>query len=78
MILLNLEKKRNCITAIIIPFFDVPYIKKNIYTSIPFEHPPDQGETLSEHLGGSIGCKDKTSSRGLIGFPCGSSIASTI
>ena len=35
--------------------------KKNLNASRPSEHPPVGGET-SKHLGGIVGCKDKTSS----------------
>ena len=37
-----------------------------------------QGKKMSKRLGGIIGCKDKTSSWHLIGFPDGSNIGSTL
>ena len=52
--------------------------KKNLNASKPFEHPPSAGEKLSKGLGGNIGCRDKTSSRHLNGFPDGSNIGSTV
>ena len=41
------------------------YLKKNLNASKPSE----QGEEISKRLSGNIGCKDKTSSWHLIGFP---------
>ena len=37
-----------------------------------------QSGGVSKHLGGIIGCKDKTSSWRLIGFPDGSNIGPTV
>ena len=39
---------------------------------------PQSGRKMSERLGGVIGCKDKTSSWHLIGFPDGSDIGSKV
>ena len=39
---------------------------------------PHRGEKMSKRLGGIIGCKGKTSSRHLDGFPDGSNIGSTV
>ena len=48
-------------------------LKKNLNASRPSEH-PTQGENVSKCLGGIIGCKGKTSSWHLNGFPSGSNI----
>ena len=53
------------------------FLKKNLNESRPSEH-PKQGEKMSKRLGGIIGCKDKTSSWDLNGFPNGSNIGSTV
>ena len=52
---------------------------KKIYlnASRPSEH-PTRGGGKSKRLGGIIGCKDKTSSWHLNGFPYGSNIGSTV
>ena len=44
----------------------------------PSEHPPVTGEKMSKRLGRIIGCKYKTSSCHLNGFPYGSNIGSTV
>ena len=46
-------------------------LKKSQNASKPSEHPPDRGGGMSKRLGGNIGCKDKTSSWHIIGFPVG-------
>ena len=56
------------------PFF---FLKKNLNSSGPSEHPPVRGE-MSKRLGGIIGCKYKTSSWHLKGFPDGCNIGSTV
>ena len=50
--------------------------KENLNASRPSEHPPDDwgGGGVSKRLGGIIGCKYKTSSWHLNGFPDGSNI----
>ena len=53
-------------------------LKKNLNASKPSEHSPDEGGKVSKRLGGIIGCKDKTSSWHLIGFPDGRNIGSTV
>ena len=53
-------------------------LKKNLNVSRPFEYPPVRGEKMSRRLGGIIGCKDKTFSWHLNGFPDGSNIGSTL
>ena len=57
-----------------------PFVfKKNLNASRSSEHPPVRGEKMSKHLGGTIGCKDKTSSWHLIGLPNnGGNIGSTV
>ena len=50
--------------------------KKNLNAPRPSEHPPLRGK-MSKRLGGIIGCKYKTSSWHLNGFPDGSNIEST-
>ena len=52
-------------------------LKKHLNTSRPSEHPPVRGK-MSKRLGGIMGCKDKTSSWHLNGFPDGSKIGSTV
>ena len=54
------------------------FFKKNLNASRPSEHPPVRGQKMSKHLRGIIGCKDKTSSWHLIGFPNGGDIGSTV
>ena len=44
-------------------------LKKNLNASRPSEHPPVRGGDVKTFLGGIIGCKYKTSSRHLNGFP---------
>ena len=48
-------------------------LKKKLNALRPSEHPPVRGK-MSKHLGGIIGCKYKTSSWHLNGFPDGSNI----
>ena len=45
------------------------FLKKNQNAPRPSEHPPVRGEKTSKRLGGIIGCKYKTSSWHLNGFP---------
>ena len=53
-------------------------LKKNQSTPGPSEHPPVMGEKMSKHLGGIKGCKYKTSSWHLNGFPDADNIGSTV
>ena len=53
-------------------------LKKNQNAPGPSEHPPVRGENMSKHLGGIKGCKYKTSSWHLNGFPDDSNIGSTV
>ena len=53
------------------------FFKKNLNASRSSEH-PSQGEKMSKRVGGIIGCKYKTSSWHLNGFPDGSNIGSTV
>ena len=53
--------------------------KENLNESRPFEHPPVREKThQSKRSGGIIGCKDKTSSWHLVGFPKYGNIWSTV
>ena len=47
------------------------YLKKNQNAPRPSEHPLVRGGEMSKRLGGIIGCKYKTSSWYLNGFPDG-------
>ena len=53
-------------------------LNKNLNAPRPSEHPPQSGGKISKRLGGIIGCKYKTSSWHLKGFPDGSNIGSTV
>ena len=54
-------------------------LKKNLDASRPSEHPPVKEKNVKTFsLGGIIGCKDKTSSWHLNGFPDGRNIGSSI
>ena len=53
-------------------------LKKNQNAPRLSEHPPVRGEKMSKRLGGIIGCKYKTSSWHLNGFPDGNNIESTV
>ena len=54
-------------------------LKKNLNASRPSEHPPVKEKNVKTFgLGGIIGCKDKTSSWHLNGFPDRSNIGSSI
>ena len=54
-------------------------LKKNQNTPRTSEHPPVRGKKMSKRLGGIIGCRYKTSSWHLNGFPYyGSNIGSTV
>ena len=53
-------------------------LKKNQNAPRPSEHPPVRGEKMPEGLGGIKGCKYKTSSWHLNGFPDGNNIGSTV
>ena len=52
--------------------------KKNQNAPGPSEYPPVRGENMSKRLGGIKGCKYKTSSWHLNGFPDGNNIGSTV
>ena len=56
------------------------FLKKNQNAPRPSEHPPQSGGKMSKRSGGIIGCKYKTSSWHLNGFPHGitSNIGSTV
>ena len=54
------------------------FLKKNRNAPRPSEHPPVRGEKTSKRLGGIKGCKYKTSSWHLNGFPYGGTIGSTV
>ena len=53
-------------------------LKKNQKAPRPSEHPPVRGEKMTKRLGGIKGCKYKTSSWHLNGFPDGNNIGSTV
>ena len=53
-------------------------LKKNQNTPRPSEHPPVRWGKMSKRLGGIKGCKYKTSSWHLNGFPDGNNIGSTV
>ena len=53
-------------------------LKKNQNAPRPSEHPPVRGEKMSKRLGGIKGCKYKTSSWHLNGFPYVGTIGSTV
>ena len=57
---------------------DLICLKKNQNAPRPSEHPPVKGEKMSKRLGGIKGCKYKTSSWHLNGFPDGNNIGSTV
>ena len=58
---------------------EVLYLNKNQNAPRSSEHPPVRGENMSKRLVGGIkGCKYKTSSWHLDGFPDGNSIGSTV
>ena len=54
------------------------FLKKNQNAPRPSEHTPVRGEKMSKRLGGIKGCKYKTSSWHLNGFPDGSNIGSIV
>ena len=54
------------------------YLKRTQNAPRPSEHPPVRGGEMSKRLGGFKGCKYKTSSWHLNGFPDGSNIGSTV
>ena len=54
------------------------FSKKNLNACRPSEHPSVRGKKLSKHLGGIIGCKYKTSSWHLNGFPDGSNRSTVV
>ena len=58
-------------------WFARPSFKKSLNASKPSNLPPDRGK-MSKRLGGIVGCKDKTFSWHLIGFPDGSNVGSTV
>ena len=53
-------------------------LKKNQNAPRPSEHPPVRGEKMSKRLGGIKGCKYKTCSWHIKGFPDGNCIGSTV
>ena len=53
-------------------------LKKNQNAPRPSEHPPVRGEKMSKRLGGIKGCKYKTSSWDLNGFPDANNIGSIV
>ena len=53
-------------------------LKKNQNAPRPSEHSPVRGEKMSKRLGGIKGCKYKTSSLHLNGFPYGGNNGSTV
>ena len=53
-------------------------LKKNKNAPRPSEHPPVRGGKVSKRLGGIKGCKYKTSSWHLNGFPDGNNIGSRV
>ena len=55
----------------------VCFLKKNQNAPRPSEHPPVRGGEMSKRLGGIKGCKYKTSSWHLNGFPDRNNIGST-
>ena len=55
-----------------------PCLKKKQNAPRSSEHSPVRGEKMSKRLGGIIGCKYKTSSWHLNGFPDGGNIGSTV
>ena len=55
-----------------------PCLKKNQNVPRPSEHPPVRGEKMSKRLGGIKGCKYKTASWHLNGFPDGNNVGSTV
>ena len=54
------------------------FLKKKQNAPRPSEHPPARGGKMSKRLGGIKGCKYKTSSWHLNGFPDGNNIGSTV
>ena len=54
------------------------FLKKNQNAPRPSEHLPVRRENMSRRLGGIKGCKYKTSSWHLNGFPDGNNIGSTV
>ena len=54
------------------------FVLKKIWTHLDLPSIPHRGENVKSLLGGIIGCKDKTSSWHLNGFPDGRNIGSTV
>ena len=54
------------------------FLKKNQNAPRPSEHPPVMGEKMSKCFRGIKGCKYKTSSWHLNGFPDGNNIGPTV
>ena len=54
------------------------FLNKTQNAPRPSEHPPVRGEKMLKRLGGIKGCKYKTSSWHLNGFPDGNNIGSTV
>ena len=65
---------QNISTAVVLYCF----LKKNQNTPRPSEHAPVMGEKMSKRLGGIKGCKYKTSSWHLNGFPDADNNGSTV
>ena len=75
------QKQKQCYTSsnmVIIMHFYIGYLKKNQKAPRPSEHPPVRGGEMSKRLGGIKGCKYKTSSWHINGFPDGNNIGSTV
>ena len=63
---------------VILVIFSLSFLKKNQNAPRPSEHPPVRRGKMSKRLGGIKGCKYKTSSWHLNGFPYGGTIGSTV
>ena len=64
-------------TIIVLSNHNTRCLKKNLNASRPSEHPSVRGgKKMSKRLGGTIGCKYKTSSWHLNGFPYDSNVRS--
>ena len=65
--------------CLVVHFVETVSLKKNLNAPRPSEHPPARGENVKmfrwDH---NSGCKYKTSSRHLNGFPDGSNVGSTV
>ena len=65
-LLLPFVNSSNLGFAVFLFLMHVHCSKQNIRVSKYSEHLLDQGEKSSKHLGGSVGCKYKTSSRHIV------------